>query len=93
MLALTAPDARVEVLTPRDEDEAAALAAELDAWLDGARIPAGPVRTCFRLAEPDAPEGDPWRVEFALQSADDPSLMVSAADVWDGLGLRDGPRR
>jgi SNF2 family DNA or RNA helicase len=25
-------------------------------------------------------------VEFALQSADDPSLMVSAADVWDGLG-------
>src|SRR5690348_8429519 len=85
-LALTAPDARVEVLTAKDEDEAAALAAELDAWLDGARIPAGPVRTCFRLAEPEAAEGDPWRVEFALQSADDPSLMVSAADVWAGLG-------
>ncbi|MGD0239746.1 MAG: DEAD/DEAH box helicase [Streptosporangiaceae bacterium] len=86
LLALTAPDARVEVLTPQDEDEAAALGAELDAWLDGARIPAGPVRTCFRLTEPATPDGDPWRVEFALQSADDPSLMVSADDVWSGLG-------
>jgi SNF2-related domain/SNF2 Helicase protein/Helicase conserved C-terminal domain len=86
LLALTAPDARVEVVTAQDEDEAAGLAAELDAWLDGARIPAGPVRTCFRLTEPAAPEGDPWRVEFALQSADDPSLMVSASDVWGGLG-------
>jgi superfamily II DNA or RNA helicase len=92
-LALTAPDARVEVLTAKDEDEAAALAAELDAWLDSARIPAGPVRTCFRLAEPEAEaaEGDPWRVEFALQSADDPSLMVSASDVWAGLGAGMAP--
>ncbi|HEY2270686.1 MAG TPA: DEAD/DEAH box helicase, partial [Streptosporangiaceae bacterium] len=86
VLALTADDARVELAAPRDEDEAAGLAAELGGWLDGARIPAGPVRTCFRLAEPDETDGDPWRVEFALQSADDPSLMVSAADVWDGLG-------
>ena len=85
-MALTTADARVDVVTPQDEAEAAALAAELDAWRDGAVIPAGPVRTCFRLAEPAAPEADPWRVEFALQSADDPSLMVSAADVWSGLG-------
>src|SRR5689334_24948848 len=80
VLALTAPDARVEVLTAKDEDEAAILAAELDAWLDGARIPAGPVRTCFRLAEPEAAEADARRVEFALQPADDPSLMVPASD-------------
>jgi superfamily II DNA or RNA helicase len=86
VLALTADDARVELPAPRDEDDAADLAAELGGWLDGARIPAGPVRTCFRLAEPETTDGDPWRVEFALQSADDPSLMVSAADVWDGLG-------
>ncbi|HEY2261580.1 MAG TPA: hypothetical protein VGI96_03030, partial [Streptosporangiaceae bacterium] len=77
VMALTTADARVDVVTPEDEAEAAALAAELDAWRDSAVIPAGPVRTCFRLAEPDAPEADPWRVEFALQSADDPSLMVS----------------
>src|SRR5262245_38455417 len=86
VMALTTADARVDVVTPEDEAEAAALAAELGAWRDGAVIPAGPVRTCFRLAEPAAPEADPWRVEFALQSADDPSLMVSAADVWSGLG-------
>ena len=55
MLALTTTDARLEVVTPQDETEAAELAAELDAWLDGARIPAGPVRTCFRLAEPADP--------------------------------------
>jgi len=91
VLALTTPDARLDVVTPQDETEAAALAAELDAWRDGAVIPAGPVRTCFRLAEPAVPESDPWRVEFALQSAEDPSLMISAADiwaadVWSGLG-------
>jgi SNF2 family DNA or RNA helicase len=48
-------------------------------------MPAGPVRTCFRLTEPADPDGaDPWRVEFALQSAEDPSFMVAAADVWAG---------
>ncbi len=100
VLALTTTDARLEVVTPQDEAEAAELAAELDAWRDGAQIPAGPVRTCFRLAEPGPRGGDrggrppgqaqpdsgPWRVEFALQSADDPSLMISAADVWAGHG-------
>ena len=86
VVALTTTDARLEAITPQDETEAAALAAELQAWLDGAQIPAGPVRTCFRLAEPADPDGDPWRVEFALQSAEDPSLMVSAADLWAGEG-------
>ena len=86
VLALTTADARLDVVTPRDEAEAASLGAALDSWRDGAVIPAGPVRTCFRLAEPATPEADPWRVEFALQSADDPSLMVSAADVWAGQG-------
>ena len=27
---------------------------------------------------------DSWRVEFALQSTDDPSLLLSAADIWTG---------
>jgi superfamily II DNA or RNA helicase len=83
--ALTSTDARLDVVTPRDEAEAAELAAELDAWLDGARIPgqgSGPARTCFRLVEPGVPDEDPWRVEFALQSTEDPSLMIPAADIW-----------
>ena len=29
---------------------------------------------------------DAWRVEFSLQSADDPSLMLPATDVWTGTG-------
>ena len=87
VLALTTTDARLEAVTPQDEafwGEVAELAAELDAWRHGAQIPAGPVRTCFRLAEPATPDADPWRVEFALQSADDPSLMIAAADIWAG---------
>ena len=90
VVALSSTDARLDVVTPRDETEAAELAAELDAWLDRALIPAGPVRTCFRLAEPLVPDEDPWRVEFALQSTEDPSLMVSAADAWAGQGFGPG---
>ncbi len=32
------------------------------------------------------PRDDTWHVEFALQSAEDPSLMLAAADVWAGTG-------
>jgi SNF2 family DNA or RNA helicase len=91
-VALTAASPAVEVTTPQDEAEAAELAAQLDAWHAAAQLPAGPVRTCFRLVEPGQPdeegdreEGDPdWRVEFALQSTDDPSLVMPAADIWAG---------
>ena len=136
MAALAGPDAEVEVATAEDEDEAAGLAAALDAWRAAAQAPAGPVRTCFRLVEPvrqdtdpddelpaepagdpdtgpglrAEPAGDPdtgpdpdqpaqphggqptrpadglWQVEFALQSSEDPSLMLSAGDVWAGTG-------
>jgi SNF2 family DNA or RNA helicase len=102
--ALTAPDARVEVATPEDVAEARSLTEALAGWLESARLPAGPVRTCFRLVDPESPAvppgdadprppagpaaDDPWRVEFALQSAEDPSLIVPAADVWAGAGLR-----
>jgi superfamily II DNA or RNA helicase len=37
-------------------------------------------------AEQDEPAhaGAGWRVELALQSTDDPSLLLSAADIWSG---------
>ncbi|WDZ84561.1 DEAD/DEAH box helicase [Micromonospora cathayae] len=69
-----------------------ALRAELDAWQRDAV--GSPVRASFRLAAPppvpdlptdaDLPGGDPdsWRVEFGLQAADEPNLMVDAATVW-----------
>ena len=97
--ALTTSDARVTVETSQDATEAQELVKSLGAWLAAAQIPAGPVRTCFRLVEP--PEPDPaseivnpdisrddgvWRADFALQSVEDPSLLLTAGDVWAGAG-------
>ncbi|GAA0575833.1 DEAD/DEAH box helicase [Actinomadura livida] len=94
--ALTGPSPLV-AREPRDDP--GDLIAELDAWAAAARRPSGPLRVCFRLAEPGAEEfgaeefetedaaerdGDSWRVEFALQGTDDPSLYVPAAMVWAG---------
>ncbi len=51
----------------------------------------GPVRALFRLVEPE-PKAEPepgvdaasdlWAVEFGLQAADEPSLVVDAERVW-----------
>ncbi|MFS2294198.1 MAG: SNF2-related protein [Actinomadura sp.] len=91
--ALTGPSPRV-AREPRDDPDD--LIAELDAWAAAARRPSGPLRVCFRLAEPGAEEFEPetgaaeprdrdaWRVEFALQGTDDPSLYVPAAMIWNG---------
>jgi SNF2 family DNA or RNA helicase len=99
--ALTGSDAQVSVVTPEDQAEAAELAAGLDAWRQTAQLPVGPVRACFRLIEPEqdagegaeaeagaaAPAGADWQVEFSLQSTDDPSLRLSAADIWSGAAV------
>ena len=85
LLALTAPQPLLEVADATDERAARDLAGEFADWLAGAALPGGSVRTCFRLVEPPA-DHDAWRVEFSLQSADDPSLMLPAADVWAGAG-------
>ncbi|GLZ31912.1 helicase HelZ [Lentzea sp. NBRC 105346] len=43
-----------------------------------------PVRTCFRLRSPGQGDEfqDEWAVEFLLQSVDDPSVLVTAEQVW-----------
>ncbi|MGW2217223.1 DEAD/DEAH box helicase [Nonomuraea sp. NPDC001684] len=65
---------------------------ELDRWRAAVTAAEGATRVCFRLLEPAA--GDDWRVELALQAADDPSLYVPAARVWDGeKGLPGRPER
>ncbi|WP_433467867.1 DEAD/DEAH box helicase [Spirillospora sp. CA-128828] len=90
VMALTGPSPYV-AREPRDDPDD--LIAELDAWAAAARRPSGPLRVCFRLAEPGAEgfedeeepkDDDSWRVEFALQGTDDPSLYVPAAMVWAG---------
>ncbi|GAA3540831.1 DEAD/DEAH box helicase [Nonomuraea rosea] len=65
---------------------------ELRKWHDAVTAAEGATRVCFRLLEPA--ETDDWRVELALQAADDPSLYVPAARVWDGeKGLPGQPER
>jgi SNF2-related domain/SNF2 Helicase protein/Helicase conserved C-terminal domain len=54
--ALTGPDAEVAVDAGAQTAAAAQLAFGLWAWHDSAQEPAGPVRTCFRLIEPEPDE-------------------------------------
>ncbi|MCG8918034.1 DEAD/DEAH box helicase [Actinokineospora sp. PR83] len=54
----------------------------LDTWAAGAEHN-GPVRACFRLRPPEDTE-EHWRLEFLLQAADDPSVLVPAARIWHG---------
>ncbi|GLZ38672.1 DEAD/DEAH box helicase [Actinokineospora sp. NBRC 105648] len=63
-------------------EKAARLAAELESWRAGAGHD-GPVRACFRLRAPDG-DGTEWHLEFLLQAADDPSVLVDAGQVWHG---------
>ncbi|MGQ0838707.1 DEAD/DEAH box helicase [Actinokineospora sp.] len=65
----------------------AKLADQLDAWRAGASREE-PVRACFRLRSPEQTRSDDWSLEFLLQAADDPSVLVSAEQVW--RGDRDG---
>ncbi|MFE9694679.1 SNF2-related protein [Micromonospora sp. NPDC005806] len=64
------------------------LRTELDAWQRDAA--GGAVRAAFRLVEPDVDpvaelvEGGAWRVEFGLHPADEPGLVIDAAQVWRG---------
>ncbi|MCO8277439.1 DEAD/DEAH box helicase [Actinoplanes sp. TRM 88003] len=78
--ALTADDPTLPGAKP---DEQRDLRKALDDWLHAAHEANGPIRVSFRLFEPE-PETDMWRLEFALQSAEDPSLYLPAAEVWTG---------
>ena len=78
-------------------DQLAVLQEELNRWQQD--VTGGPVRARFRLVEPAAGSGSeagagsevdarpsPWVVEFALQAADEPSLVVDAERVWRSRG-------
>ncbi|WP_405085953.1 DEAD/DEAH box helicase [Microbispora sp. NBC_01389] len=74
-------------------EEAEALARPLQDWFRAAHQLDGPVRVCFRLVEPEPEPGGRWRVEFALQSAEDPSLYLPASLVWAGETMPGLPGR
>jgi SNF2-related domain/SNF2 Helicase protein/Helicase conserved C-terminal domain len=85
LAALSGPH-RTFTATP---DEVADLAKGLAVWQRDAMT--GRVRAFFRLAEPrDDAEGaeDHWRLDFALQATDQPSLLVDAERIWaEGTSL------
>ncbi|HUR06632.1 MAG TPA: DEAD/DEAH box helicase [Nonomuraea sp.] len=73
---------------------------ELEEWRASVAAADGATRVCFRLLEPiddlDRPDsggGRGWRVELALQAADDPSLYVTADRVWSGEPVTGLPKR
>jgi len=75
--ALTGPDPVIE-LTEQDIDD-------LARWSAPGADASGQAnaRLCLQLHTPQTDAADePWPVEFHLQAADDPSLMVPAEDVW-----------
>jgi non-specific serine/threonine protein kinase len=81
--ALTGPDQSFDA----DPDDVTQLVEALAEWQRD--VAAGPVRALFRLVEPateDAAEEDDWRLEFALQATDEPSLVVGAERVWASKG-------
>lgn len=84
----SAPERWLRALTTQDavvDGDLGDLGEKLRSWHRSAAPPAGPLRTCFRLALPDGDDED-WRVEFLLQATADPSLTASARDVWQGTG-------
>ncbi|GAA2492262.1 DEAD/DEAH box helicase [Winogradskya humida] len=78
--SLTAADPTLPGARPADIAE---LTRPLEAWLRAAHEANAPIRVSFRLVEPEEGE-DEWGLDFALQSAEDPSLYLPADDLWTG---------
>jgi len=93
-----------EDFTPWEQRWAAALAAgdgvfrtdgfaertlldDLETWSEPALGAGDRLRACFRLELPEA-EHAPFVLRYLLQSPDDPSLLVTATEVWDTKGRR-----
>ncbi|NED98574.1 DEAD/DEAH box helicase [Phytoactinopolyspora halotolerans] len=80
LTALTTPDGRFDA----DTDQIAELERLLAPWAGFGSGQLGPARAAFRLAEVD--DDGRWRLEFLLQSVEDPSLLVPAEQVWTSGG-------
>ncbi len=80
--ALIAPDGRLEWL---EQHEAAAFAEQLWEWRRSViTVRNSPYRFCMRLAEPnqEPDSNETWRIEYLLQSKQDPSLLVPLSEIW-----------
>jgi hypothetical protein len=61
------------------------LAGDLGSWSEPALGARDRLRACFRLELPEA-DREPFVLRFLLQSPDDPSLLVTAAEAWSTNG-------
>jgi superfamily II DNA or RNA helicase len=61
------------------------LAEALERWSEPALGARDRLRACFQLELP-AGDGQPFLLRFLLQAPEDPSLLVTAADVWQAQG-------
>jgi len=63
-----------------------AFEANVHDWVRSGRPVAGRGRLCLRVREPapEAPADELWRIELLVQDADEPTLIVPAAQVWAG---------
>ncbi|MPZ96753.1 MAG: ATP-dependent helicase [Propionibacteriales bacterium] len=95
LAALTGPDGRFDA----EPDELDALTEALRPWEEFGVGKVGPAKATFRLSEIEpmipvdldidveetAPDAG-WRLEFLLQSSEDPSLLVPAEQAWNDDG-------
>ncbi len=87
----TVPEAWLHSLTQADPwvarsvdvEKLRALERVVVEWVASGAATSGRVRLCLRFGEPGN-RGDDWSVELLAQDLDDPSLLVSATQIWDG---------
>ncbi len=85
------PEAWLHSLTARDPwlarslnvDKVRALERAIVEWATTGAATTGRTRLCLRVREPERDDPD-WTIELLAQDADDASLLVAAADLWDG---------
>ncbi|TNC26404.1 DEAD/DEAH box helicase [Amycolatopsis alkalitolerans] len=82
LTALSTPDGRFDA----DDTEVNALAEMLAPWAEVGTGQTGPAHATFRLTEVAGTDEPAWRLEFLLQSVEDPSLLVPAEQAWDDDG-------
>lgn len=72
-----------------EAEELAELDEQLSGWRRFGREEPGPAQLVLRVSEPQDEAGvgeAPWRVAFLLRSRSDPSLVVSAPQIWEDDG-------
>ncbi|MDD9943040.1 MAG: DEAD/DEAH box helicase [Myxococcales bacterium] len=63
------------------------VAGDLGSWSEPVLGAPDRLRACFRLELPEG-DGHPFVLRFLLQSPNDPSLLISAAEAWSTRGRR-----